>query len=279
MKHNKRKIGLGTVQFGTSYGISNTHGKTSPNEVTKILDLAKKNGIKILDSASAYGNAEEVLGKNDLDEFQVISKFMPPQDENLRVQLKNSLKSLRVKQLYAYLAHRPRELMKNPNQWEEMLQLKEEGRIQKIGFSLNKPEELEELLSKDLVPDIVQAPFNYFDNRFEKSFLLLQSMGCEVHTRSTFLQGLFFMKPDVLSPYFNEIKDDLRELQLLQEDLSVSLLNFVLDKSFINKVIIGVESSNQLRQNLEGLKNVRDLPALNNAVPKHILSPSLWKNK
>lgn len=274
---NRHKIGLGTVQFGLAYGIGNTFGQTKAEEVAEILNLAKKYCITIIDSASAYGNAEEVIGSNDLHKFQIVSKFMPPKDQNISVQLENSLKNLRVKQLYAYLAHRPMELLRNPEQWEQLLQLKEDKKTQKIGFSLNEPEELEELLDRGLEPDILQAPFNYFDNRFEKSFIYLKSIGCEVHTRSAFLQGLFFMDPDSLSSYFNEIKDDLRKLQLLKENLSVSLLNFVLNKSFIDKVIIGVENSNQLYQNLEGLKNARELPVLKNSVPNLILNPSLWE--
>jgi aryl-alcohol dehydrogenase-like predicted oxidoreductase len=277
MKDNKDKIGLGTVQFGLAYGIGNLDGQTKAEDVTEILNLAKKYDIKILDSASAYGNAEEVIGNNDLDKFQIVSKFMPPKDENISVQLENSLENLGVKQLYGYLVHRPMTLLKDPYQWEELLQLKEEKKTKKIGFSLNEPHEFELLYQKGMIPDLVQVPYNYFDNRFKDILMDLKANGCEIHTRSAFLQGLFFMEPDSLSSYFNEIKDDLRKLQLLKENLSVSLLNFVLNKSFIDKVIIGVENSNQLYQNLEGLKNAWELPVLKNTVPNHILNPSLWE--
>jgi hypothetical protein len=36
------KLGLGTVQFGLSYGISNKNGKTSDEEVQKILKTASR---------------------------------------------------------------------------------------------------------------------------------------------------------------------------------------------------------------------------------------------
>ncbi|TVZ28218.1 aryl-alcohol dehydrogenase-like predicted oxidoreductase [Gillisia sp. Hel_I_86] len=274
---NRQKIGLGTVQFGLAYGIANVNGQTKVREVTEILALAKKYGIKILDSASAYGNAEEVIGNNTLNDFKIVSKFIAPKNQAVNVQLENSLKNLGVKQLYGYLAHRPMELLEYPTQWKELLEFKEHGKVQKIGFSLNEPEELEKLLKKNYIPDLVQVPFNYFDNRFEESLVYLKSIGCEIHTRSSFLQGLFFMKPELLSSYFSEIKENLRELQLLQEDLSVSLLRFVLDKSYIDKVIIGVENSKQLKQNIEGLKNAKELPILNKDISRQILNPSLWK--
>ena len=58
------KLGLGTAQWGLDYGISNTSGQSSQAEVTKILELATSVGIKIIDTASSYGNSEKIIGKN-----------------------------------------------------------------------------------------------------------------------------------------------------------------------------------------------------------------------
>ena len=68
------KLGLGTVQWGINYGISNLSGITSKNEVKKILNKARSENIKLIDTASQYGDAEEVLGLNNLKEFKVITK-------------------------------------------------------------------------------------------------------------------------------------------------------------------------------------------------------------
>ena len=68
------KLGLGTVQFGCSYGISNTKGQVLKDEVKRILDFAHKNGIDILDTASLYGNSEEILGQFDLSKFKIVTK-------------------------------------------------------------------------------------------------------------------------------------------------------------------------------------------------------------
>ena len=51
MNNYIRKIGLGTAQWGLDYGISNTNGRTSFNEVTTILDYARSCGIKTVDTA------------------------------------------------------------------------------------------------------------------------------------------------------------------------------------------------------------------------------------
>ncbi|MGL5009409.1 MAG: hypothetical protein ACRC6I_05970, partial [Paracoccaceae bacterium] len=61
------RFALGTVQFGLAYGVSNTTGAaTSLDEISCILDLARRSGIDTLDTAIVYGNAEAVLGQFDL---------------------------------------------------------------------------------------------------------------------------------------------------------------------------------------------------------------------
>lgn len=272
------KIGLGTVQFGLDYGISNKSGKTSSGEVSKILQYALRQGIDTLDTASAYGEAEKILGENDLSGFRIISKFMPSQNnEILSSQLHKSLERLKQNKIYGYLAHRPMDVLENPKQWNELIKLKEENLVSKIGFSLNKPEELAELLKKDFVPDLIQAPYNYFDNRFQEQMIDLHSKGCEIHTRSAFLQGLFFINPDSMSSHFNEIKPEIKNLQSSVKNLSGSLLKFVCNCSFIDKAIIGVENLKQLEENLANIESAEDLPKFSKHISDKILMPSLWQ--
>ena len=269
------KLGLGTVQFGLPYGISNNAGQTASDEVGKILGTAKAYKVEVLDSASAYGNSENVLGQNDLSSFKMISKFMPPQDESISIQLENSLKILGLNSLYGYLAHRPGEILKDPGQWKELQKFKEKGKVQKIGFSLNEPEELAQLLAENFFPDLVQVPFNYFDRRFETAVKELKNRGCEIHTRSAFLQGLFFMDPHKLDDFFNEVKPIIANLQE-EEPLNGALLKFVLEKSYIDKVIIGVENERQLVQNIESIEIASSLPKLESKISENLLIPSRW---
>lgn len=274
---NKKKIGLGTVQFGIKYGISNKTGKTSPYEVRNILDLARKEGIEMLDSASAYGSAEEVLGKNHLGDFKVVSKFIPPaKGENILAQLRQSLHNLNRSSLYGYLAHRPLALLDHPEQWEELAQFKEDGTVAKIGFSLNEPQELDLLLERGLEPDLVQVPYNYLDRRFESQIVHLSNKGCEIHTRSAFLQGLFFMDPDELNVFFDQVKPVISELQKRKEVLPGQLLKFALEKPFIDKVIMGIETEKQLLDNLNLIDIAPSLPEMDQMISEEILIPSKW---
>jgi aryl-alcohol dehydrogenase-like predicted oxidoreductase len=273
----KSKIGLGTVQFGMPYGISNKQGQTAAEEVGRILKLASTEGIAMLDTASGYGSAEEILGINPLTGFRIVSKFLPPaHGETLPALLQRSLKKLQLTSLYGYLSHRPMDVFERPWQWDELKKLKEEGLITKTGFSLNAPDELERLLEKGFFPDLIQVPFNYFDQRFEKQMIFLKERGCEIHTRSTFLQGLFFTDPRQLSPFFETVKPLITELQNSVAQLSGVLLRFVLEKPFVDHVIIGVENCAQLVANLEGITTGEKLPALKHVIDDQILMPACW---
>lgn len=274
----KSKIGLGTVQFGLDYGISNESGKTPKEEVRNILDYARDEGIETLDTASAYGDAELTLGTLGIEKFKVVSKFLPESDLNISLddQLKSSLKNLKQESIYGYLAHRPMDLLSNSEQWCKLNRFKEQGVVKKIGFSLNLLDELVQLLNMNFIPDLIQVPFNYFDQRFEEAIKKLHLYGCEVHSRSVFLQGLFFKDPETLPLHFEELKGLLKEIQGSTKYLAGSLLRFVLEKPFIDKVIIGVENKAQLKENIKSLGLDGDLPDLNEKISDNILIPSKW---
>lgn len=271
------KIGLGTVQFGTDYGISNRAGKVSLEQVSNILDVFKTNGGRILDTASAYGLAEEVLGRFELSDFEVVSKWMPPAEgESLQELLDESLSKLKIKNLYGYLAHRPQYVFENPDIWQKVLQMKREGWVKKIGVSLNKPEEFTELEKIGIVPDLVQVPYNYFDRRFEEVCRDFKRKGGEVHTRSAFLQGLFFIPPEQLSPDFDEVKPFISSLQDAYSNLAGELLGFSLRNPWADSVIVGVENAEQLALNFKSQKTVIGLPPFDNSFSESILNPSKW---
>jgi len=69
------RLVLGTAQFGLDYGVANTGGRTPFAEVLSILEFAAANNVDMLDTAAAYGDAEDVLahaGARDRG-FRIIS--------------------------------------------------------------------------------------------------------------------------------------------------------------------------------------------------------------
>ena len=275
---------MGTVQFGLDYGISNERGQTPDTEVSKILQIAHQNGIDLLDTAHLYGKSEAVLGGQELSsQFKIVSKFPEVKtEEELQDYFQKSLNLLNQKCLYAYIAHRPNALMNKPLIWQGLLNLKKQGLVQKIGFSVYEPSEIESLKEAGFLPDLVQVPFSYIDQRFTEALLALHQTGCEIHTRSTFLQGLFFTKCENLQPFFDPIKPWMKKLEQSfpnYAERAAALLSFCLSRPFIDKVVMGVNSSTQLEENLRTLKTTSStgLPSLETKSNlDQIANPSLW---
>ena len=116
------KLCLGTVQFGMDYGIIGQK-KPSLEDGVACLDYATQNGISAIDTATAYGTAEEVTGaflrrKTILrDKLFISSKMLPnvlddyesgQYTTKIREHLVNSLKVLGTDYLDAYMLHSAR---------------------------------------------------------------------------------------------------------------------------------------------------------------------------
>src|SRR5690606_32905896 len=150
-----------------------------------------------------------------------------------------------------YMAHRPLDLVAdNFRNLNVLRELKDSGVVKKIGASFNDLDEVKIFQKEQIHLDIIQVPYNYFDNRFENLMKEFKSNGCEIHTRSAFLQGLFFCDTQKLSSFFDEVKPSLNLIQK-QENLAGKLLKFVLEKDFIDVVNIGVNNTEQLIENLQ----------------------------
>ena len=55
---------LGTAQLGLKYGVANRTGKPNRETATSMVRDAIGHGVTTLDTARAYGDAEEVLGQS-----------------------------------------------------------------------------------------------------------------------------------------------------------------------------------------------------------------------
>lgn len=277
----KSKLVLGTVQFGCQYGI-NSAGRPDERKIFDILRLASRSGITTLDTSSAYGDAEYILGKVlcDIDfSFQIISKY-PESDESVETVLEQTLRALKVPSVYGYLLHHFHVYRDNPGIWKDFMDQKEKGKVRKIGFSLYSPAELEILLSDGVPFDLIQFPYNVFDRQFESYLELLHKRGVEIHVRSTFLQGVFFMDCERLPEKLRPLKCYLIKLddyaKAADRTVSEVALNFNLQNPFIDGVLIGVDTAGQLQDNLRNISDKKvDLSI--DVKEKELLNPMNWK--
>lgn len=273
------KLILGTVQFGVQYGI-NSAGRPSEEAVKGILAAAAKGGIDTLDTSSAYGNSEEILGECITHEegFKIVSKY-PKGEMPVGEMFKSSLNRLKVDKLYGYLLHHFEVYKNNPKIWDEFVALKESGKVQKIGFSLYTPEELQFILDNKSPFDLIQVPFNIFDKKFLPLMKEVHEKGVEIHVRSTFLQGLFFKDREALPEKLKPMKKYLLQLDEFskQSGLSISeiALNYNLHNPYIDGVLIGVDNVSQLIMNLASVKDTT-IDVNIEVKEKELLNPVNW---
>ena len=278
------KLALGTVQFGLDYGITNQSGQVTIKEVKGILDFSKENGIDVLDTASGYGNSEKVLGEVGVDNYQIITKTISLKNGFDKVidGFYQSLDDLSQKQVEGLLIHNIQDIENKQFSalFNKLNELKQQGLIKKIGFSTYTPEQVNFLL-ENFDFNIIQVPFNVFDTRLIQSGQLqaLKSKGVEIHARSVFLQGVL-LDFDNLSDYFLTWKAQFTEYQAMVKNSGLSLLeyalNFVLSVQEIDRVLVGVNNEQQLREivlSLKGLDGLEDY-FINDI---NLLNPSLWK--
>jgi aryl-alcohol dehydrogenase-like predicted oxidoreductase len=278
------KLALGTVQFGLDYGITNQSGQVTIKEVKSILDFAKENGIDALDTASGYGNSEKVLGEVGVDNYHIITKTISLKNGVDRVidGFYQSLDDLSQKQVEGLLIHNIQDIENKQFNvlFNKLNELKQQGLIKKIGFSTYTPEQVNFLL-ENFDFNIIQVPFNVFDTRLIQSGQLqaLKSKGVEIHSRSVFLQGILLNFND-LPKYFKTWKKQFNEYQTMVKESEISLLeyalNFALSTQEVDKVLVGVDSKQQLEEIVQSVKKHGN-PDAYPISDINLLNPSMWK--
>lgn len=251
------KLALGTVQFGLPYGINNCNGIPDDKELKLIFETAYDSGIRIIDTASAYGNAEQRIAELSNNDYNIVTKFSEVYNQTtFKEKLTTSLNSLNAITLYGYIAHNANDLIQFPEIWSYLLWAKNDARIvKKIGYSLYNTEQLDKLLEMKFIPDLVQLPYSILDRKFEGYFSELKKMNVEIHIRSVFLQGLYFMSPNDLPVKLMPLQADLRNIHQICEKYEIPVaslaLNYVCKNNDIDTVVMGVETCKQLQFNLD----------------------------
>lgn len=285
-----QRLSLGTVQFGTVYGVANEHGQVPAAEAADLIQRAKSAGIRALDTAPAYGESETVLGRIGVAGWEVTTKLPPVPDTEpevypwMRSQVEGSLGRLGLDRVYGVLLHRPDQLL-GPRGSELLAaldQLREEGLVTKVGVSIYNPAELERLTAVARF-DLVQAPCSVLDQRLVETGAAarLKEMGVELHARSVFLQGLLLMPETQRPRKFGRWSGIWRAWsQWLDEnalDPVEACLLHALSIPEVDRVVVGVDGLSHLEALLA--TRIRELPPLpkwSQNPPEELLDPSRW---
>jgi aryl-alcohol dehydrogenase-like predicted oxidoreductase len=255
------KFVLGTANFGMEYGIS--FKKVDIKEALKILERSVEEGVWGVDTAVAYGHAEDILGEFFSVKGKVLRVIdkLPHRDyagkKEVEREVKNMLKRLNLSFLDCLLLHSFRTFELMPHIVDVLKGLKEEGFIKHYGISVYHTWEVESFYHLCKEPIVVEFPLNVFDRRFTKHIKNWKSMGFMLFARSVFLQGLFFLEN--FEGHLKKAEEKVKALRDLAKKLDVELscllLSFVAHFEDLDGFIVGVDGLTQFEMNLRCLKN------------------------
>lgn len=294
------KLVLGTVQLGLKYGINNKFGKPSRKYSLQLLDKAYEIGIRNFDTASAYGDAEEILGewisKNGIkNSVKIISKLKPNALESehdvgriIRNNVNDSIKRLKIDFLNGYLLHTPEYVYRN-DVLKELYECKISGLISHLGVSIYEENDAIYAANNRYI-DYIQIPYSFLDQRIDKTdfFNIAKTNKKTVFARSPFVQGLIFMDynsiPENLikaKEYLKYFDDIIAKYNVTRQEAS---LLFSLQQSKNDFTVFGVDTIEQLVEVCEiAVSNrkidncITELKKEFGMTDRSIVIPNLWK--
>lgn len=291
------RLVLGTAQLGMKYGLANRTGQPDRETVNEILKTAWNSGIYEYDTAQAYGQSEQIIGKI-IKEFgianhvKITTKPHPNLnhlDQGAMMQaIEQSLDCLHVNKLHCLMLHREEMLDLWKEGLDDILQLMIcKGMADHIGVSVYSPHRALQAIQTAGIK-IIQLPTNILDRRFIRAgvFEAAAAADKKIYIRSVFLQGLLLMDPDVLPPHMIAAKPILDELHAisLENNLHIRQISLAYIKATQPnaKLIIGTETAKQLKEVINDAEMELSKEILKmlcdkfDSVDEKIINPTLW---
>ena len=291
---------LGTVQLGMKYGVKNALGrKPTEEECGDVLKAALDFGIHAFDTASAYGDAEAILGRFGLagqrdangKPVQIISKLRPDSEDDesaVTDEIRGTLSRLNAEKLHGYMLHRASD-MGRKKIVKGLLAAKDKGLAERVGVSVYEPEEALRAAGSGIW-DMVQVPYNVLDQRLDETdfFETAEKNHVRVFARSAFLQGLLLMEPGSLPPRLEGARPYIEKFRQIAAKHEYSPEEGAMLYSYchpgIDYAVFGVDTVGQLERNAsicekaEGFGDCwQELRGAFSNVPREIIVPSLWQ--
>jgi aryl-alcohol dehydrogenase-like predicted oxidoreductase len=291
---------LGTVQLGLNYGIANKFGMPDLPTATRLVGIAWDQGVRIFDTAQAYGKSETVLGDclralGKTEEARIVSKLPPDltlaDSQRIPRLIDESLSRLGASRLEALFLHREAHLALLDGPVGQVVEdVLASGRVKYFGVSTYAPEAAIKALEHPLVR-IVQIPASIFDRRFEAAgiFDCARKEKKEVHVRSVLLQGALTLRSEELSLHLTPLAPALERFHSVCRSLGVApapvALAWALRRFSFARVLFGAETPDQVKANLDFLSQASMVSSLvwselDDIFPPQsdsLLNPSLWK--
>tara|TARA_Y100001958_G_C21241203_1_gene569017 strand:+ start:2459 stop:3307 length:849 start_codon:yes stop_codon:yes gene_type:complete len=273
-KSLKKKIIIGSANFGDKYGINNK--RISILNLKKIFKYLKKYRFNTIDTANSYKNSEKIIGdliKKNKSDWKIISK-VKKNGNNLEKKFLDTEKKLKVRP-NILLAHNYKDFL-NEKFHKQLIHLKKKYNI-KIGVSVYTSNEIKKVINFYKI-DVVQLPISILDQRLLNGNILqkLKKKKIEIHARSIFFKGVVFKNLNKFkaNKFLFESLKELDKFRKKKLSMSSKCLCWVLGLKEIDKVVIGIENFSQLKKNINQV-NIKMI----NEMKKIKIDTSNIKNK
>lgn len=238
---------LGTAQWGLDYGVTNAGGRLSDDTVRGILAVLPDLGVRLLDTAPAYGDAEARIG--------ALAPGVPAQTkvsgvDDVRASLARSTDLLGRAPERVIVHDWPVLTDEQRAGTASALEaLRDVGAIGLVGISGYDASDLASGLAAFERLDLAQVPISVLDQRLVGSseVALLRERGGLLQARSVYLQGLALSEagsggladhPDVVRLR--------RACSAAGVDTGACCRLFVQGQAWIDEIVVGVTSAGEL---------------------------------
>jgi 1-deoxyxylulose-5-phosphate synthase len=253
------EITLGTVELGLNYGFRGSAHYAKPDRTAAIAVVRESvaGGITLLDTAPAYGDAEEVIGDSGVA-VPIATKITLPADAaQVMASVDESLRRLRRTRIDLLQLHNPTAITaRDPELLASLQRVIDSGKVAHVGASAYDEATALAILDTPLYRTL-QVPFNLLDRGMEtRVFPIAQERGVGILVRSVFLRGVLtsriFDIPEQLAPLRARVLAGLGDDPV--DSLAAIAVRFCLSFPAISSLILGIRDSEELQVNLEAAK-------------------------
>jgi aryl-alcohol dehydrogenase-like predicted oxidoreductase len=249
------RLALGTVELGMDYGFrGSAHFARPPREQgLALVRHAVSCGIRLIDTAPAYGDAEMLIGESGTGAVIATKITVPAPREAIVASIRTSLERLRRERIDLLQLHNATpELVQDPELLETLRLVQEDGLVTEIGASVDGETAALAVLEQPLFRTL-QVAFNLLDQQMaSRVFPLAAGRGVRVLVLSAFLRGVLTDRvmdvPAALAPLRDRALHGLAGRPAAA--LPALAVRFCLSFPEVAAVIAGTRTKEELDRNL-----------------------------
>lgn len=262
------EIGFGAVEIGTEYGIqvAGRPNRPTTEDAIRIVHRALDLGVNAIDTARAYGDSEQILGQalqGRRDSVVLMSKAAAIDPELtgdavtsfMDDSIETSLRLLATDVIDVYQLHSPpAEQLRRSDVLDQLERYRKAGKVRFLGATVYTEEEAFAAIDDPRI-DVLQIAYSMLDSSMNDRVIpAAAKSGVGLVARSVLHRGVLTEKGGRGSAEERRLHQAAAGFDFLFDDQTQSLhhaaLRFVLSNQDIHCAILGMDSVEQVEENL-----------------------------